>query len=328
MPNHKQLNAPWMVAVWPGMGEVALSAGYYLLSKLRMHQIAEFSPEGLFDIEHVDVHHGLIRPPRRPRSRLFAWRAPEGSADQGSEQGGEKEGKSQHDLVVFLGEAQPPQGKYQFCESLIELASELGVQRVFTFAAMGTQMHPEHRSRVFAVGTDQDSLQLLPSGNIDLLQEGQISGLNGVLLGAALSQGLPGVCLLGEMPHMFAQLPYPKASLAVLNVFTSMANIQLDTRELSEQATAVERKLGEWLTTIQESLEQKQAEGLGDEGHDEFNPPPPAGLSNDEEQQIEDLFEEASRDRTKAYELKRLLDQLDVFANYENRFLDLFQSTK
>jgi hypothetical protein len=31
----------------------------------------------------------------------------------------------------------------------------LGVERVFTFAAMATQMHPAHESRVFGVATDR-----------------------------------------------------------------------------------------------------------------------------------------------------------------------------
>ncbi len=38
-----KLNRPWLVAVWPGMGHVAISAGYYLVTKLGMHILAEFS---------------------------------------------------------------------------------------------------------------------------------------------------------------------------------------------------------------------------------------------------------------------------------------------
>ena len=40
MPEVITLNKPWLVAVWPGLGQVALSAGYYLLAKLGMHYIA------------------------------------------------------------------------------------------------------------------------------------------------------------------------------------------------------------------------------------------------------------------------------------------------
>jgi hypothetical protein len=42
---------------------------------------------------------------------------------------------------------------------------------------------------------------------------------------------------------------------------------------------------------------------------------------------IEELFDEVSRDRSKAYELKRELDRLEVFKDYEDRFLDLFKKS-
>lgn len=64
-----------------------------------------------------------IVPGRLPRSRLFVWIDPH----------------EKHDLLLFLGESQPPIGKLAFCERLIEYAKESGVSRVFTFAAMATQ---------------------------------------------------------------------------------------------------------------------------------------------------------------------------------------------
>ena len=42
-------------AVWPGMGQVAISAGYYLTAKLGARLLAEFRPLDLFDMEHVEV---------------------------------------------------------------------------------------------------------------------------------------------------------------------------------------------------------------------------------------------------------------------------------
>ena len=101
-----QTEKPWLVAVWPGMGNVAISAGYYLMAKLGMHLLAEFPAQELFDVEHVEVKDGLIRPGRLPRSRFFVWNDPRGK----------------HDLVVFIGEAQPPLGRYVFCHRLIEFA--------------------------------------------------------------------------------------------------------------------------------------------------------------------------------------------------------------
>lgn len=48
-------------------------------------------------------------------------------------------------------------------------------------------------------------------------------------------------------------------------------------------------------------------------------------LSPRDEQRIERLFVEAKDDRSKAYELKSELDRLQAFADYEERFLDLFK---
>jgi hypothetical protein len=47
----QSLHHPWLVAVWPGMGHVALNAGYFLLAKLQMHLIAEFTPRELLYVD-------------------------------------------------------------------------------------------------------------------------------------------------------------------------------------------------------------------------------------------------------------------------------------
>jgi len=284
---------------------VALNAGYYLLSKLGMDVAAELEAGELFDIDHVEVKEGLIQPARRPRNRFFVWVDPDG----------------ERDLVVFLGEAQPPLGKYPFCRQLIAYARKVGVERVLTFAAMATRMRPGQRSRVFGAATDADSLEELKRLELELVNEGQIGGLNGVLLGAAAEAGLPGACLLGEMPHVFTQLPFPKASLAVLEVFTTMSGLEIDFTELAEQAEVVEQQLGQLL-----SLAEGQEESAS--GDEELPAPQSAdndALSAEDERRIEGLFEQASRHRSKAFELKRELDRLGVFKDYEDRFLDLFK---
>jgi proteasome assembly chaperone (PAC2) family protein len=305
-----KLHKPWLVAVWPGMGHVAVSAGYYLIAKLEMHVIAEFSPLGLFEVEHIEVKNGLIRPGRLPRSRFFVWRDPH----------------ERHDIVVFIGEAQPPVGKHAFCQRLIEFAKQLGVERVFTFAAMATQMRPEDSSRVFAAATDKATLDELKKLELEVLEGGQISGLNGVLLGVAAEHDLHGCSLLGEMPHLFAQLPFPKASHAVLQVFTKLAQIKLDFSELAEQAKAMERQLGELLSQVEKAMDDQQHEASEEEpwataAEEEER------LSGEDQDRIERLFGQARQDRSKAYELKRELDRLEVFKEYEDRFLDLFKKS-
>jgi proteasome assembly chaperone (PAC2) family protein len=304
----KKLQQPWLVAVWPGMGHVAISAGYYLLAKLEMEMFAELSPQGLFEVEHVEVKSGLIRPGQLPRSRFFAWHDPQGKRD----------------IVIFIGEAQPPREKYALCQKLVTYAKELGVERMFTFAAMATQMHPERDSRVFAATTHAEGLDELKELKLQLLEDGHIGGLNGVLLGAAFEGEVRGTCLLGEMPHILAQLPYPKASLAVLRVFVKLAGIELDFTELEEQVQAMDEKLGELLAGMEHAFEEQTTaaeESFRTEAAEEK-------LSAADQRRIEDLFAQARLDRSKAYELKSELDRLDVFRDYEDRFLDLFKKAE
>lgn len=311
MTDDAKLNKPILVAAWPGMGHVAISAGYYLMSKLGMHGLAEFSPRELFDVEHIEVKEGIIQSGRLPRSRLFVWNDP----------------KKLRDLVVFIGEAQPPRGHALFCRRLLEYAKQIGVEQIYTFAAMATQMHPEHASRVFVAATDQATLDTLSHQEVEVLSEGHISGLNGVLVGIAAEMGMTGGCLLGEMPHIFSQLPFPGAALAILEVFAKLVPLEIDLSELVEQSKEVSAHLGTLLAEVEKKLREQHVEEEEDEAPEfpivsEEEPP---RVSAQEEARIEQLFLKAKEDRSKAYELKGELDRLKVFDLYEDRFLDLFK---
>src|SRR5262249_22510434 len=150
---------------------------------------------------------------------------------------------------------------------------------------------------------------------LDVLQEGHVGGLNGVLLGAAAEGGLHGACLLGEMPHLFTQVPFPKASLAILEVFATVTGLRIDFTELAEQARVTEEQLAEVLARMEKAYgEQFPTE------EEEFRPEPAEEprLRPEDERRIESLFELAARDRAKAFELKRELDRLHVFKDYED----------
>ena len=313
MADELKLRNPWLVAVWPGMGHVALNAGIYLLAKLGMSVIAEFESSELFDVEHVEVKDGLITMAKPPRSRFFLWRDP----------------KQERDLLVFVGEAQPPQGKHRFCENLASYARGLGVERLFTFAAMATQMHPARESRVFGAATNADGVNELTRLELEILREGHIGGLNGILLGVAAEHELHGICLLGEMPHVFTQFAFPKASLAILDVFKTISGVELDLAELAEQARSVEEHLGDLLARVERAMAGREADEA-QEGEAGFSEEvlEPKGLSTGEEERIEMLFAAAVADRGKAFELKQELDRLGVFKDYEDRFLDIFKKAE
>ena len=103
------------------------------------------------------------------------------------------------DVLLMIGEAQPPQNGYALCHKILDYAQSRGVTKVFTFAAMATQLHPSDSPRVFGVSTDRQELSRLRERNVEILKEGQISGLNGVLLAAAAERNIPRDLFVGRV---------------------------------------------------------------------------------------------------------------------------------
>lgn len=297
----------WLLAAWPGMGNVAVIGAGYLINSLGLQPVKELSGRGHFEIGGVTVHEGVIVPPRLPRSVLFTREEPFGNVD----------------LTVFLGEAQPTHDSLGFAHDLLDEASELEIDRVITFASMATQLHPSQNPAVHGLATDKSLLDSLQKLEVRPLAEGEIGGMNGVLLGACAQRRLPGLCLLGEIPYFAAGVPNPKAAKAVLESFAMLAGAEVDVGELAKHAEVVDQALIKM-------LEQSKREEKGELATKEAEPEQPEpktekGLSLAARKRIEMLFEEARKDRSRAVDLKRELDKLGVFAKYEDRFLDLFR---
>ncbi|MEO5715215.1 MAG: PAC2 family protein [Luteolibacter sp.] len=302
---HK-LRDPWLLAVWPGMGGVAIGAAYYLMAKLGMRLLVEFPAGEIFDLENVNVKDGLIVTRRLPRSRMFV------SLENAN---------APREIILFIGDAQPPSRGTAFCRKLIDHARELGVEKVFTFAAMATQMRPEHHSQVFGAAIDLETLAVFEQLGVHIFENGKISGLNGVLLGVAAESGMTGGCLLGEIPNVFSQIPFPKASLAVLEFFTRMTGIEIDFTELRTHAKTVDATLEIFLKRMEQSAEEAEAE----ESHQMQMERASPRAAHSDKKHLEELFEAARKDHSLAYGLKQELDRLGLFNEYEDRFLDLFK---
>lgn len=311
---------PWLIAAWPGMGSVALIAAGYLVQTLRMEQSGRLPARDHFDVNEVTVKDGVLEPVRLPQGTFFQWKNP----------------RAGRDLVVFIGEAQPTAGTYAYAHELLEAAAEMGISRVVTFASMASALHPSENPRVSGIATDSLMLEELTKAEVSPLPDGQIGGLNGVLLAAAGERNIPGMCLLAEIPFFAATVPNPKAARAALSVFSVLAGIDVSLDELNKHAAAVDRVLLEAYEKLaaSESVdeESKPEESPGEapeETPDAEAARPPTSdspkLDYAARQHIEQLFAEARADLSKAMALKQELDRRGVFKQYEDRFLDLFR---
>jgi proteasome assembly chaperone (PAC2) family protein len=300
------------------MGNVAVAGAAYLIAKLGAALVHEIPPAGVFDLQHIEVRDGVARAGRVPRSMFFEWRNPNGPRD----------------LMIFIGEAQPPANGHAFCHRLLDYAQQRGIRRLFTFAAMATQLHPSNQPRVFGVTTHPALLDDLRRVEATLLKEGQVTGLNGVLLAAGAERNIPGMCLLGELPYFAAGVPNPRASQAVLEAFAMLAGITIDFSDLKAQGDQVEQALLQMLEKMQEAAQAQGAElQVESANHDEDGDEESAAgdgaarpaIDESTRQRIETMFQAADQDRAKAFSLKQELDRLGVFKQYEDRFLDLFK---
>jgi hypothetical protein len=314
-----ELKKPYMIAAWPGMGNVALGAARYLRKKLRAIPFAEIEPSGFFNPTGVLIKDRIIEKPGLPENKFYYWKGPN------------------HDLVIFIGEAQPALDKdYEFASKVLDVAERFGVKRVYTFAAAPTPIHHTKKPKVWCTATSKELLKGLVKYDVVLMEGGHISGLNGLLLGSAKEREIDGVCLLGEIPYYTTQIENPKSSQAVLEVLIRILDIKVDISEIEVSAKHTEEEIEKLDREARETMSKfvdyfKQAEKPIDSEDierirkvfDMYTRIPESAKNK-----IDQLFSEARKDISRADELKAELDKWGAFGIYEDKFLDLFKRGK
>jgi hypothetical protein len=259
-----KLKAPVMLAAWPGVGNVAMLVANYLLDKLDFKDLAEIDASIFFDPIGVLAREHIIETPQFPQSHFYYW----------------KNKKGEHDVILFIGDDQPDIKIYDFAGCVLDFGDNFGVERVYTCAAAMTNIHFTEQPKVWAVATNKNLTEELRK--YELLQKGsiQIAGLNGLLLGLVKERESDGVCIMTEVPSQTSRMENPMAALAILKTFTKMLDIEIDTKELAENAKemmeqikqAMTIAMGEYIEHFTQPIwEQGEGDSEEDEGDDEGN---------------------------------------------------------
>ena len=156
--------------------------------------------------------------------------------------------------------------------------------------------------------------------------DGSIAGMNGLLVSVAREKEIEGVCLLGEIPFFTVQIEYPKASLRILEVLSRMLGIHVDLVDLELYAEEKEKDI----EPLAHLLSRERPEPEQSEISSSMLPPVEEKVPRSVKSRIEKLFKQAEFDRTykSKMRLKEELDHWGVFADYEDRFLDLFKKAQ
>ncbi len=95
-------------------------------------------------------------------------------------------------------------------------------------------------------------------------ERGNITGLNGLLLGLAKKRGFDAICLMGEIPDYLSGVPfpYPRASRAILEILTQIFGIEIDYSPIDEMALQVDEIISgiyaKLPPDIKEKIEQRK----------------------------------------------------------------------
>ncbi len=219
---------PYLVTAWPGVGNVAVIAATYLKDKLGAEELGEIDPLGFFDLGGVFIRDNLVEPPTFPEGKFYCHQSP-----------GEE-----RDLIIFISEAQPAMGSYEYAGLVLDVAQGFGSKRVFSLAAALTEYNPD-KPRVLGAANSPELLEELKGRGVVMAGDFFVAGLNGLLIGVASSRGMEGICLLGETVKFAARMANPRGSLSVLTVLTELLGVEIDMAELKGHAETAEKEIRE-----------------------------------------------------------------------------------
>ncbi len=307
-----RLKNPILIAAWPGMGDVALKAALYLKDKLAAVEFAEMGSGDFFQPSGVWIENSLITAPQNPIGKFYYYKNP-------------SEGP---DIVIFISDAQPFIEKgYAYAREIVDFAFALKVKIVYTFAAMPLPIEHTEVPEVHVVATKKEILDEFVKLNLKTMPTGQISGLNGLVLGVAKEKGMDGICLLGEIPIYTIQIENPLASLAVLSVLSKVLSVPVDLTDLKKHADQINQEIEHLIDYLKNPSEEETERPIDQQEIDILKKglADSPGLPESAKSRIEELFVLAKKDLSKTVELKRELDKWNVYDQYEDSFLDLFK---
>jgi proteasome assembly chaperone (PAC2) family protein len=279
-----QLENPILVASWPGIGNIGIIAVDTLRGALAAEEFGEIEPWDFFYPKQVLISKGVLESLEFPSSKFYFKRA------------GAK------DIVFFVGEEQPTEGGRMYAEGrkayymanlVLDVAEKFECRRVYTSGAAVALIHHTTKPRVWAVPNNESLIpEIRGYRNTALMSDiegrgghGNITGLNGLLLGVAKKRGFEAICLMGEIPVYLQGLPlsYPKASKSVLEVLCHSLELEVSLDKLDELDQKVQQRIEEFYQQIPSEI-RVQLDRLKQVAY--AQPAEPGPITEEEERRI------------------------------------------
>ncbi len=301
-----ELDAPILLAGWPGMGNVGAAAIAYLRAGLSAKPLGEIDVSEYVAPESVVIENGLVKLPAPPSNQIYYHEDP---------------------ALLFLESESQLNGDaaLDVIREVLDFAEHHEVKAIYTAAAFALPVGRKQPVKVLGAANEETIRDRLIPAGVQYLEEGQITGLNGLLLGFAKLRGIPAACLLATMPQYAVNILNPKSSRAIIEVLQSLLGIEVDLTGLDSAVAKTEETMKQIEAHIRKAL--SEGEGPAEGESEEWKEVEEEEIPEKVMQKIERLFDEikVTGSKDKGAELKRELDRWNLYKIYEDRFLDLYR---
>jgi proteasome assembly chaperone (PAC2) family protein len=247
MVEQPDLESPVLIMVlkgWIDAGLGADGAAEVLIENLDLHTVARFDADALLDWRA-----------RRPTMRLVDGINTQLTWDE-TELSWAVDASGNHVLLLLGNE--PDHAWLAFSEQAVDLALDLGTRMVVGLGAYPTPAPHTRPPLLAASASSEDLAQGLLQNSVEVP-----SGVQGMIERRAALRGLPALGLWAQVPHYVAAMPYPAASLALLQGVNRATGLDLPIADLPERAAASRSRIDELIGQNPEHaamLEQLEAQ--------------------------------------------------------------------
>lgn len=225
---------------FPGMGLVGKTVATYLINTLNAHHVLSIygtkfpahllvNSDGLADIDKVSVYYA-----------------------KGNGVG----------IFIITSDAQPTSDsdQHELSKFIVKRLLRYNVIELIATAAFVSDVVVTSR-RVFVVGNNTTVLQKYIEKGATPLNEGMISGMNGVIVGWAKAYNMNSVCVLGETWRSIVEMNYIDYTAAkiIVDLLSRVWKLDIDTEELETRGKSIEKEIENMLRPY------TQREGLKEE---------------------------------------------------------------
>ncbi|MEM2174980.1 MAG: PAC2 family protein [Candidatus Micrarchaeia archaeon] len=219
---------PILVIGMLGVGGIGIAATLHLIKNLEMDYVGYIDSEKFYPT--VIIRDGIPMPP----VRIYSSR--------------------KHNIIAIVSELVIPTNLInKIAKLILKFAAKYKVKRIYSFGGLNIQVQPEDIDKILGIGTTKEDRELLEKNGVMIIKEGVTTGLISSLLSSCYERCFPGIFLFTPSRKMTIDF---LSAAAILNSFSKIENIKVNTDELVKEGKEYEEKVKKIMETIKREREE------------------------------------------------------------------------